>query len=347
MPAHAALGDDCARFELRENIVTHLKALPCPEVPCEPWPGLSSRPLAPPQLSPIALGDPVALDEAARGLAAAWRALGQACAGPLAAPEPWLAALCGPAAPDPAEAARVGDLLLLASSAGGQPTGDAGRQLLAFGLLRSLPHFDRGLAAACFPGCAHAYELEVARQVMRRLGARASLDQCRVELAGWRRRGLYYPLLVAAAHLPSVEQWLAPELAAEPPARALAALLAGLAAPHPPDIDRLVADLARAHSPEHAASRRLAAALDRLAAAMRVKSDAARRDDHALDRCLDRLPTALDDPVDIWRRAKPELERALPPTALLAPAKGKAAWYACPFSLFSLSLSLSLSLAHN
>jgi len=326
MPAHAALGDDCARFELRENIVSHLKALPCPEVPCEPWPSLS-RPLAPPQLSPIALGDPVALDEAARGLASAWRALGQACAGPLAAPEPWLAPLCRPAAPDPAEAARVGDLLLLASSSSGEPpAGDASRQQLAFDLLRSLPHFDRGLAAACFPACAHAYELEVARQVMRRLGDRASLDQCRVELSGWRRRGLYYPLLVAAAHLPALEQWLPGELADEPPARALAALLAGLAHDHAPDIDRLVAGLAHAHAPEHAASRRLATALDRIAAAMRVKSDAAHRDDHALDRCLERLPSGLDDPVDIWRRAKPELERALPVTALLAPLKGKPAW---------------------
>lgn len=340
MPAHAALGDDCARFELRENLVTHLKALPCPEVPCEPWPGLSSasssRPLPPPHVAPIALGDPVALDEAARGLAAAWRALGQACAEgrPLATPDPWLAPLCQPAALDGPEAVRVVDTLLLASK--GTPDGaprPPSQQELAFTLLRTLPFFDRWLAAACFPGHSRLYELELARHVMRRLGSRASLDQCALELSGWRRRGLYYPLLLAAASLPTLQQWLPPELEHEPPARGLAALLAALASPalEGPDLDSHVADFARSQAgpAHHASARHIASSLDRVAAVMRVKSDAAHRNDHALSGCLDRLRQLtgnLTDPVDIWARAKTELERALPPSALQAPAKGKAAW---------------------
>ena len=58
MPATQPLGDDFARFELRENIVAHLKALPCPAAPEAPWPGGT---LEPASLSPIALGDPHAL----------------------------------------------------------------------------------------------------------------------------------------------------------------------------------------------------------------------------------------------------------------------------------------------
>jgi hypothetical protein len=278
----------------------------------------------------------VALDEAARGLAAAWRALGQACAEgrPLATPDPWLAPLCQPAALDGPEAVRVVDTLLLASK--GTPDGaprPPSQQELAFTLLRTLPFFDRGLAAACFPGHSRLYELELARHVMRRLGSRASLDQCALELSGWRRRGLYYPLLLAASSLPTVQQWLPPELEHEPPARGLAALLAALASPalEGPDLDSHVADFARSQAgpAHHASARHIASSLDRVAAVMRVKSDAAHRNDHALSGCLDRLrqlTSNLTDPVDIWARAKTELERALPPSALQAPAKGKAAW---------------------
>lgn len=59
MPAVQPLGDDFARFELRENIVAHLKALKpkCP-APTVPWPELG---LEPPRLSPIAQGDPYVL----------------------------------------------------------------------------------------------------------------------------------------------------------------------------------------------------------------------------------------------------------------------------------------------
>jgi hypothetical protein len=195
-----------------------------------------------------------------------------------------------------------------------------------------MPFFDRGLAAACFPGHSRLYELELARHVMRRLGGRASLDQCALELSGWRRRGLYYPLLLAASGLPTVQQWLPPELQAEPPARGLATLLAALASPAlaGPDLDGLVADFARSQaSPSHASASHIASALDRVAAVMGVRSDAAHRDDHALSPGIARLRQLshdLTDPADIWALAKPELERALPPSALLAPAKGKAAW---------------------
>jgi len=224
------------------------------------------------------------------------------------------------------EAQRVADLMLLASRAELSAAGEASQSPTrsAFAVLQGLPRFDRGLAATCLP-CVHQYELDVAQAALRRLGPRATLDQASLELSGWRRRGLLYPLLVACARMPSpAHHWRIPkELAQESSARGLADLLAQLAelaALPGPTRDQEQAALeafVASQDPGQASARHIADTLDRVAIAMRVRSNASARDEHYLDRCLDRLPRldAMDAP-ELWACLPHHLERTLPPLAL-------------------------------
>ena len=237
----------------------------------------------------------------------------------------WLTPLQAPVKHYAAEQAQhVADLLLLAQRAvlliEGQPP-----TVSAFSILQSIPFYDRGLAAACLP-CTAQYELDVAQAVLRRLGPQASLEQVSLELSGWRRRGLLYPLLVACTRMPSLQiHWHMPaDLAAEPPAKALADLLNTIQdLTLKPNLEReqaAIAAFVSAQDTTQNSGRFIADVLDRVAVAMRVKSNASSRDEHYLDRCLDRLPR-IDamDAIELWPSLAHTLASCLPPTALSAP----------------------------
>jgi len=363
MPARPALGDDFARYELRENIVAHLATLDCPASPALPWPADSHSP-APLDAPALPLGDVHALQvcppslslshactrtpetdtraqEHARTLREDLDTLRAACTDPsgrlgglLHGHDPelatiqrlaWLAPLYEPTACLAArDAERVADLLLLSSRIhpeqhAGTPTANA------FALLQSLPFFDAGLAASCLP-CDHAYELEVARLALRLLGGSPTHDQVALELAsGWRRRGLLYPLLLAASHMPTLTHWLPRDLHAESSAKGLEAFLAFVQRPpdSPPALDyraQTAAALRAFLSTQDLAqpsARAVASLLDRLALAMRVRSSAASPDDHCMRACLAGLASAASlPPHQAWGVLPQALERALPASAL-------------------------------
>lgn len=230
--------------------------------------------------------------------------------------------IAGPAWPDLPETMR-----LLPNLPG---TAQARREA-AFSLARELPYFDRELTAYYLAGsgaAAYEYELHAAHSVLRLAPPDTTLHAYLTDLLPhWRRQGLVHVLTVAAAHMPSAERdWDLPS------ASGVQALLHALV------LARSCQDVARAVSAYTASTTALdtrreraafATTLDAIAALMRVKSNAPRDDpashslDHAIATHLPRPDQWTDDPTpalltSIWTTVKPALEKALPPSMLLA-----------------------------
>ena len=209
-----------------------------------------------------------------------------------------MARLCKPVKPlSPEDSEWVSSIMRLASSA--YPEAQPSLRHEAFRVLTSIPHFDRAVASLCL-SCELEYELDVARAIVQ-LGEQ-SVTRAQQKLACWRRRGLYYPLLVAAYRMPSQEEWLPVGLLNEASAHGLGIFLDDVqkCRSHEQYAAHLTAFMASQDLSE-ASARCIARVLDRLAILMRVKSNAGRRDEHSLDACLRAFPP-LDtlDARDIW-----------------------------------------------
>jgi hypothetical protein len=235
-----------------------------------------------------------------------------------------MAPLCAPVAHlTPRDTERVSTVMRLATAASGvaHPT----LRQEAFAALADLPHFDRGLATLCLP-CEREYDLDVAHAIVR-LGSRR-VEFAHQELASWRRRGLFYPLLVAAHRMPAASDWLPAPLLSEPSAQGLGRFLSAVHACQGVDACAThIEDFIASQDPSEASARAVMRVLDRLAVLMRVKSDAAAREDHLLDRCLRAFPRldAMDAP-EVWAHVKPALEAAMPPSVLCADFHGRTHW---------------------
>ena len=142
----------------------------------------------------------------------------------------------------------------------------------------------------------------------------------------WRDGGLFFPLVLAARHMPTLSHWLPQEVHATPLACSLARCLATL--PHPAtfcsaDIDALAAAWADDRS---GAAHLLGSTLDRIAVLMRVKSNGRVADprDMRLDPALAAFPRSFGPSMHesnhaAWRGLASAIADALPPSLLSAP----------------------------
>lgn len=199
-------------------------------------------------------------------------------------------------------------------------------------LQQTLPHVDlemiRLMLATGRPS-APAYEAHISAQLLRLqpqltwLGHMDALD-------GWRDRGLLHPLLLAAAYMPILNDWLPVELHEQCP-RWGDALTALNAARTPDEIRAAVASVETAVDWEGAAGLGIASVLDRLAIAMRLLSNAPAGEEAHLDKALASFPDWTDKGASlgrIWKQARHALESCLPPSLLCPPLAGfrKATW---------------------
>lgn len=142
----------------------------------------------------------------------------------------------------------------------------------------------------------------------------------------WRDSGLFFPLVLAAQHMPSVFHWLPPEVHHTPLAQCFARCLATV--PRPETCRRSDLDALAAHWPcdQSGAAHLLAGTLDRIAVLTRIKSNgrtAAPRD-MRLDPALAAFPRTFGGSMHeanhaAWRGLGAAIEDAMPPSLLLAP----------------------------
>lgn len=197
-------------------------------------------------------------------------------------------------------------------------------------LQQTLPHVDLELVRLMLSTgrpSAPAYEAHISAQLLR-LRPELSWVAHQEALDAWRDNGLAHPLLLAAQHMPTLNDWLPVELHEQ--ARGWGETLTALNAARTPDEIR--AALARVETAVDWASPAglgVAGLLDRLAVAMRLLSNApAGQAD--LDRALAQFPDWSGGASlgRIWKQARHALETFLPPSLLCPPLAGfkRATW---------------------
>ena len=139
----------------------------------------------------------------------------------------------------------------------------------------------------------------------------------------WRDTGLFFPLTLAARHMPTLGHWLPLDVHATPLARSLADCLncsagAGTTAEV---LERLCSAWG---SDTSGAAHLLAGTLDRIAVLMRVKSNARPGQDMRLDPALAAFPRSFGGSMHeanhaAWKGLASAVEDAFPPSLLLAP----------------------------
>ena len=237
----------------------------------------------------------------------------------------WFEALTAPFKPlDEPARARIHELLELRAACSRPPVplpdAPALRCELAAQLAMELPHMDRDLVAfSLLTPVTEArpvteLDVHVAHSLLR-------LTPDSAVNCPWRHQGLVHVLALAAVHMPLLSDWFPPPLALDPAvdtdAQALIHCLEQLNA-NPRDyentIHRFIAALGGQASPTAQA---ILTTLDRLAILMGVKSNAIDEPAHDLPAALSSFPHLESmEPQDVWRRIKPALERALPPSLL-------------------------------
>ena len=183
-----------------------------------------------------------------------------------------------------------------------------------YAMLQAVPNLDLDLVnyvvRMALPS-SQAYEARVAMALMA-VAPDLPYDVFRKRLASWRSEGLLFPLLVAARHMPALNDWLPVEL--QPPAAAWQDVLDGLnAARNQADLDAALDRIDQRIDWGGHAGLFISSLLDRAAVKMRVLSH--RSAD--LDAALALFPdwSAARTP-EIWRDLKAALEAAIPPSAL-------------------------------
>lgn len=200
-------------------------------------------------------------------------------------------------------------------------------------LQQTLPHVDPELVRlmlAIGRPSAPGYEAQISAHLLRTrpelswLGHQEALD-------AWRDTGLLHPLLLAARHMPTLNDWLPVDMHEQASAwgDALTALNAARSAQDTRDaLARVEASLDWGGP----AGLAVAGLLDRLAVAMRVLSNAPAAEAD-LDAALARFPDWSGGPQRpglgrVWKEARTSLEKLLPPSLLCPPLAGfrKATW---------------------
>jgi hypothetical protein len=200
-------------------------------------------------------------------------------------------------------------------------------------LQQTLPHVDPELVRlmlAIGRPSAPGYEAHISAHLLRTrrdltwIGHQEALDV-------WRDTGLLHPILLAARHMPTLNDWLPVDMHEQ--ARAWGDALTALNTARSAGDTRAALDAVESSldwgSPAGLA---VAGLLDRLAVAMRVLSNAP-AGEADLDAALARFPDWSGGPErpgigGIWKQARAALENLLPPSLLCPPLAGfrKATW---------------------
>lgn len=170
------------------------------------------------------------------------------------------------------------------------------------------------------------YEARVAKNILD--ASPSSFDEFQSEFLGWRKRGLYHALCLAANFMPSPEDWVPSNLMSE--ADELSELLAEFKEKNWCSKHRLADILDRMGKRSDLFSNCVSGTLDRVATLMRVPSDTGSedlgdREEDTLDDLVQYLKFEIDsenpykDSFRFWRTLKKTFEQSLPPS-LLCPA---------------------------
>lgn len=188
-------------------------------------------------------------------------------------------------------------------------------------LQQTLPHVDLELVRLILTTgrpSAPGYEAHVSAHLLR-LRPELSWVAHQEALDAWRDTGLAHPLLLAATHMPILNDWLPVELHEH--AKGWGEALTALNAARTPDqIRAALAGVETAVDWASPAGLAIAGLLDRLAVAMRLLSNAP-AGEADLDRALARFPDwSSGAPVGrVWKQARHALENFLPPSLLCPP----------------------------
>jgi len=213
-----------------------------------------------------------------------------------------------------------------------------------YAMLQAVPNLDLDLVKyvvkMALPS-ARGYDAHVALALMA-VAPDLPYDAFRDRLAAWRFEGLLFPLLVAARHMPALNDWLPVEL--QPPAAAWQDVLDGLnAARNQADLDAALDRIDQHLDWGGHAGLFISSLLDRAAVQMRVLSH--RSTD--LDAALALFPHWAEARTpQIWREIKAALEAAIPPSALcprLAGYKSPTWGYAALTPLYSPATGLAFA----
>ena len=179
----------------------------------------------------------------------------------------------------------------------------------------------RILLAAHFSGC-REYDVDVCAYMI--ASSALTYTAWLADFPRWRDTGLFFPLAVAAQHMPTLFYWLPPEVHDTPLAHRFARCLdlVGLARNGSDLLDALAAVWPADQS---GAAHLLAGTLDRIAILMRVKSNGRSADpcDMRLDPALAAFPRSFGASMHesnhaAWRALGAAIEDSLPPSLLLA-----------------------------
>jgi len=299
---------------LRSLLLDHLKSLPKPEK-TEParWAGTH----APPPFPSVdhnghCLHDPATLLEDVKIFQQYCRLLSQARF-PISRHLEWFEPLALPfqGLPD-ASLVRIHQLLDLHPDIDRK---NLHRSAQALVLAKSLPHYDRDLTAYYLmfrPGKdmalpLHEYELQVAHSILR-LHDPPTVEDLFERLRSWRDTGLVHVLMVAAHNMPVLASW---GLEESPSTLHIQRLLRTIFAEKLAAIELYVA------SASPATDQHFLTLLDKLAALMRVKSDA--EEEHDLSVTLANAFPEDENPSisQQWGSLRHNLERSMPPSLLI------------------------------
>ncbi len=323
------LGPDAIRLDLWFRIYKEVDAAPCGKTEGFAFPKLAAP--APPS---IAVGNAIDLADGIRIFVQYAKIISDSCrscesqtgtflsGALLPAPLAWFEPLRAPVRHHAGLKETFGRLLSLFREARGAPdphTPPTSGEL--YELQQTLPHVDLELVRLMLSTgrpSAPGYEAHVSAHLLR-LRPELSWVAHQEALDAWRDTGLAHPLLLAAAHMPTLNDWLPVELHER--ARGWGETLTALNAARAPDEIR--AALARVETAlDWAAPEGLGVAglLDRLAVAMRLLSNAP-AGEADLDRALAQFPDWSGNPPigRVWKQARHALETFLPPSLLCPP----------------------------
>jgi hypothetical protein len=224
-------------------------------------------------------------------------------------------------------------LKLFREAAGASPAPGEPYQPIAaidlYNMQRTLPHVDIELVRYMLRlgrPSATGYEAHISCHLLRK-HPELSWVEHQERLDAWRDEGLRYPLLLAAAFMPTLNDWLAVELHRE--GAGWGEFITELnSAQQPEQTEAVLSGIDTRLDWSSPAGLAIAGTLDRLAVAMRLLSNAGPGASH-LDTVLREFPDWAGKPVGaVWKQARSALESAIPP-CMLCPRLagfGRATW---------------------
>ena len=225
----------------------------------------------------------------------------------------WFAPLCGPMQPQPAKEEYESHVdLWRQSNPGLYSYAEA-----AYNVHQSYevedPHMTRFLVSLMKPA-AKEYEVAIAGNILR--ARPASFDEFSGDFLGWRKRGLYHTLCLAARAMPSLDQWVPPRLEHE--AEDWEELLGEFNKRSSCSAARMAGLFERLADRSFALNNHVCGLLDRVAILTRVKSNYP--GEANLDEFAESLKFPITEPfvnsLEFCVELKPVLEGAVPPSLM-------------------------------